>query len=256
MEGTVFLYFVGTAGSGKSTLTNAFSLWMQKEGYNAITLNLDPGVSDLPYVPDVDIRDWISLSEVMDEHKLGPNGAQVACADMIALNMDEVAKVLNEYRADYVLIDSPGQIELFAFRSSSNLIVQALSADSSVIVFLLDPILAKRPNGFASLQQLSATVRLRFLTPSINILSKSDLLTEDELERILRWAEDSNSLYDDLLLESQRMDAQLGAEFVRGLESLDTYLPIVPTSSETSSGLEDLYNYVQQLFFGGEDLTK
>jgi ribosomal protein S18 acetylase RimI-like enzyme len=32
---------------------------------DAITVNLDPGAENLPYEPDVDIRDWISLEEVI-----------------------------------------------------------------------------------------------------------------------------------------------------------------------------------------------
>ena len=112
------LYFVGTAGSGKSTLTNAFQLWLNNQGYDAITVNLDPGVDSLNYAPDVDVRDWIKLSEIMAEYGLGPNGAQVAAADMMALNVREISQVVSGYNTDYVLIDTPGQIELFTFRQS------------------------------------------------------------------------------------------------------------------------------------------
>ena len=73
----VNIYFVGTAGSGKSSLVYAFQQWMTLEGLDCITINLDPGAEFIPYVPDIDIRDWVKVSEVMEDYGLGPNGAQM-----------------------------------------------------------------------------------------------------------------------------------------------------------------------------------
>jgi GTPase SAR1 family protein len=84
------LYFIGSAGSGKSSLTGAFHGWMENQKYNTITVNLDPGIENAPYVPDVDIRDWIKLNDVMKEYGVGPNGAQIIAADLLALNIDEM----------------------------------------------------------------------------------------------------------------------------------------------------------------------
>ena len=55
------IFFTGTAGSGKSQLTSILSNWYQQEGKDVITVNLDPGVNNLPYGVDVDIRDYINL---------------------------------------------------------------------------------------------------------------------------------------------------------------------------------------------------
>mgnify|MGYP001597699159 CR=1 FL=1 len=76
------LYFIGTAGCGKSTMVYAFHEWMDSQGLDTVTVNLDPGAEQLLYSPDIDVRDWIRLSEVMEEHGLGPNGAQVLAADL------------------------------------------------------------------------------------------------------------------------------------------------------------------------------
>ncbi|MCJ7696924.1 MAG: ATP/GTP-binding protein, partial [Thermoplasmata archaeon] len=118
MKQEIFVYFIGTAGSGKSTLTASMQQWCKERGLDAIIVNLDPGAENLPYEPDVDIRDWISLREVMDTNKLGPNGAQIACADMIALNTTDVKESINSFKADYILVDTPGQLELFVFREA------------------------------------------------------------------------------------------------------------------------------------------
>src|SRR5437660_12222026 len=115
------LYFIGTAGSGKSTMVYAFQLWMNSQGLDCVTVNLDPGAEALQYSPDLDVRDYVDLREVMEEEDLGPNGAQVAAADMIAMNEKELANVLETFQTNFNLIDTSGKIELFNFLASGPL---------------------------------------------------------------------------------------------------------------------------------------
>ncbi|MCK4332233.1 MAG: ATP/GTP-binding protein, partial [Thermoplasmatales archaeon] len=51
MKEEIFVYFIGTAGSGKSTLTSNFQKWFKMRGLDAIIVNLDPGAENLPYEP-------------------------------------------------------------------------------------------------------------------------------------------------------------------------------------------------------------
>ena len=60
-----YVYFIGTAGSGKSSLVQAFSEWLNSNNINSIIVNLDPGADFIPYQADVDIRDWVHLDEMM-----------------------------------------------------------------------------------------------------------------------------------------------------------------------------------------------
>lgn len=251
----IFLYFVGTAGSGKTTLTYAFQEWMNLQGYDAITVNLDPGVEKLKYAPDVDIREMISLHKVMDEYNLGPNGAQIVCADMLALKISELKEIVGSFDTDYVLIDTPGQIELFAFRETSKAVIDAFGPNSAM-AFLFDPYLSKTPSGFISQIMLSATTQFRFHLPFINVLSKSDLVDEKEKDRIINWVRQPEDLLNDAANENPSMEKQLSVELFRVLEDLGVYKILTPVSSETMTGIEDIYNLVQQVFMGGEDLEK
>jgi GTPase SAR1 family protein len=252
----IFLYFVGTAGSGKTTLTYAFQQWMNLQGYDAITVNLDPGVEKLSYVPDIDIREMISLSGVMEEYNLGPNGAQIVCADLLALKVNEIKEIVDGFDSDYVLIDTPGQIELFAFREASKHIIGAFDINNSAMAFLFDPFLSKTPSGFISQVMLSATTRFRFHLPFINVLSKADLLDEKEKDRIMNWVKQPEDLLNDAINEEASMEKQLSIELFRVLEDMGVYKMLTPVSSETMTGMEDIYNIVQQVFMGGEDLEK
>ena len=188
MKEEIFVYFIGTAGSGKSTLTSNFQQWFKMRGLDAIIVNLDPGAENLPYEPDIDIRDWISLREVMETYQLGPNGAQIACADMIALNTEDVKKSIESFKPDYIIVDTPGQLELFVFREAGKYTVEFLNPEKSVICYLLDPALAKTASGFVSQLLLSITTNFRLSQPQINILSKSDLLSDKELSIIKKWS--------------------------------------------------------------------
>jgi GTPase SAR1 family protein len=254
MEEPGTIYFTGTAGAGKTSLVTAFRSWLTTAGYSATVVNLDPGSESTTLQPDIDIREWVRLPNVMQEYDLGPNGAQIAAADLVALKVFEVKQALSELRSDYVLVDTPGQIELFAFRESSKAILEALSGDRSLIAFLFDPTLAKSPSGFVSLLMLSATVEFRFRLPTFNLLTKVDLLTPAQVEEILSWGENPEALADAVERDMPTPDAQLSSGVFRAIESMAPLMTLLPTSSQDLSGLEPLYRHAQQVFQGGEDL--
>lgn len=247
------IYFVGTAGSGKSSLVQAYKEWLDHNGIDAVIVNLDPGAESIPYVADVDIREWIDLREVMDEYSLGPNGAQVVCADMMAMNIEKLTDVLRTYKTNYALIDTPGQLELFAFRRSSNVIVDALGKERSMTVFLADPMLCRTSNGFISTMMLSSLVQFRLQMPMVNILSKSDLLGNEELDKILSWFADPDALYGDILDNDGDPQTVVGMELFKALENLGVFGDMRAVSSKDSLGMEELYAASQQCFFGGDD---
>ncbi len=250
------LYFVGTAGSGKSTMVYAFQMWMNSQGLDCVTVNLDPGAEALAYAPDIDVKDWVTMDSLIEEQGLGPNGAQVAAADMIALNAKEIADVLETFETSYFLIDTPGQIELFTFRSSGPAIVDAFGREDTAFVYLNDPNLVRHPSGFISSVLLSAIVQFRHALPFLNVLSKSDQLSEEELERVVKWSLDPIALYEALAADAATPKTLLDVEFMNSMETIGVYRRLHPVSSELMFGFEEVYNQVQQTFEGGEDLSK
>ncbi len=250
------LYFIGSAGSGKSTLTGAFLGWMQGQGCDAVTVNLDPGIENAPYAPDVDIRDWIRLKDIMEEHGVGPNGAQIIAADMLALNITEMKEIIESFETDYVIFDTPGQMELFTLRQSGKVLVDSFGADRSIIGYLYDPVISKTPSGFITLMLQAASVQVRFNVPFMVILTKSDLLKDEELEVILKWSQDFMELDEAIHDEMPTLRNQLNIEFLSALKSFGAGQKLLPASSTYGSGMEDIYNSVQQIYYGGEDLSR
>ncbi|HUR64160.1 MAG TPA: ATP/GTP-binding protein [Candidatus Thermoplasmatota archaeon] len=249
------VYFVGTAGAGKSTLVAAYDRWAKQHGISTVLVNLDPGAEKLPYTPDVDIREWVKISEIMEEHGLGPNGAQVAAADMIALNLDEVKEEIDGFRADQVLVDTPGQIELFVFRQSGKHIVESLNPGRSLIAYLMDPFLARTATGFTSQLMLGSTTLFRFNEPMVFLLSKADRIDADSLETIRGWAADPTSLESDVLSEEPSMSSEFAAQVTRLLDTLHLDNVLLPVSGLGGEGLDDLYTLLQGAIGQSEEAT-
>lgn len=252
----VHYFFIGTAGCGKTQLTRAYKRYLDERGLDAVLINLDPGAGNLPYTPDIDIRDWVSLEKVMAEYGLGPNGAQIACADMIAMKLPEVEEVLEEFTPDVFLFDTPGQLELFVFRHSSTRIVERLGGERPLLAYLYDPILSSTPTGFVSLLLLGASTQFRFQVPMVNILSKSDLIEPAQLTQIEGWADEADSLMNALEeVGGEGAANAFSVELLRAFEAMGVYRRLVPASANTLAGLEDLYSAAQLVYTGGEDLS-
>ncbi len=228
--------------------------WYVNRGEDAIAVNLDPGVLNLPYEPDVDIRKRIDLRELMEQYSLGPNGALVLAADMVATKLTEIQEEIDSYRAEYVIVDTPGQTELFAFRDSGEYIVKETKADSKILLFLLDPLLANSPVNFLSLVLLSASVGLRMKVPRISVLTKRDI-ARDDVKRIAEWSKDAR-VFEEALAKTKDADQySLYSELFKTLRRLTFGADLYPISSITSEGIIALVGEIARVGRGGEELT-
>jgi GTPase SAR1 family protein len=169
------------------------------------------------------------------------------------VNFREIFEVIEEFKAQFVLFDTPGQVELFAFRHASKVVLETMGEENSIIAFLFDPVLSSNPSSFVSLLLLSASIQFRFRSPFVNILSKADLLGKEKIEAVVEWSNDFPALYDALISEKYGIEKEANIEFFKALESVGTISGLIPVSSKTYKGAEDIYNSVQQIFFAGED---
>ena len=251
MKNNISIFFVGIAGSGKTTLTSMFYNWLSANGVDVITVNLDPGATTLEYAPDINIREWIRLEDVMDECNLGPNGAQIVSADMLSVHIGDVLHIVEEFECDYILWDTPGQIELFVFRESSSFLLSHFDKNSALLAYLFEPSLAKDPRGYISQMMLSASAQFRLNVPMLHILSKSDLLDESEKELLWNW-KDSSDLYSSLMDIEPELTSQMSLEFFKVMENMDIFHPLIQVSSLAQDGFDLLVSQIQQMFMGGD----
>jgi GTPase SAR1 family protein len=78
------VFITGPAGAGKSTFCSALITHAQTLGRTVHLMNLDPAADKFDYEPTIDIRELISLNDVMDELEFGPNGGLVYCFEWVS----------------------------------------------------------------------------------------------------------------------------------------------------------------------------
>lgn len=246
------VFVTGTAGSGKSLLTSRLLQWYRDNGAYPIALNLDPGVASLPYQPDVDVRDFIDIGTLMDNFSLGPNGALIMASDMVATKMDEIQEQVDTLNADYVIVDTPGQIELFAFRASGPYFVSNFSADNKATIFAFDATLVSSPINFVSISLLASSVKLRLKTAQVNVLTKRDLVI-DKLKDILDWAGSTHALEVALSAEKESEYSLLSKDLARTMTRAGFAPGLIAVSSTTMSGVINLAAALARTLNQGED---
>ena len=79
---------IGPAGSGKSTYCELMRNHIETLNRRVHVVNLDPAAEHFRYPVAADIRDLISLEDVMTEMKLGPNGGLIYCMEYLIDNID------------------------------------------------------------------------------------------------------------------------------------------------------------------------
>ncbi|MFX1464370.1 MAG: ATP/GTP-binding protein [Promethearchaeota archaeon] len=244
---------MGTAGSGKSTLTGELKSYIinQDPEITVITLNLDPGVRILAYTPDIDIRDYIILEEVMEQYGLGPNGAMILASDLMVNYLDDLKDEIDQFNPDWILVDTAGQLELFAFRETGPLIASALGFGSiqRAVSFLFDSNLVLRPNGFISTLLLAASVQFRFRKiPQINILSKVDLLDEDQIDMIINWSQDFKALEEQTSERESGLIRELSMNLSEVFVQMGSTAELIPCTIKEEQGLDLIFGYLQRIF--------
>ena len=249
------VFIIGTAGSGKSQLTAAFSDWLKMSKQDVVTVNLDPGVSSLPYTPEVDVRDYVDVYNLMEEYGLGPNGALVMAADLIADQMERLSKEIEELQSDIVLVDTSGQMELFAFRASGPYIANELTKEDKAIVYLFDAVFSVNPLNYVSNLFLSSAVYNRFLLPQVHLLSKCDLLPKEEVDRVVSWSSDPNALasaIDEKLDGTKRL---LSRNMMQAIYKLGMRFLLTPISAKTSEGILNFNAALERILSQGDKYT-
>ncbi|KLO16339.1 hypothetical protein SCHPADRAFT_823455 [Schizopora paradoxa] len=169
----------GPAGAGKSTFCRSFLTHLQASKRNGHLVNLDPAAESFEYAPSIDIRDLISLPDVMSELGYGPNGGLIYCFEYLLENMDWFEEELGEYGDDYLIIDCPGQIELYTHYPFFPTLVSNLNrlGFRTSATYLLESQFIEDKYKFFSgvLTAMSAMVNLEI--PWINVMSKMDLVS-------------------------------------------------------------------------------
>ena len=186
MNKPVNVIILGMAGSGKTTFVQRLVSHLHTKKTREpelhkppYVINLDPACHEVPYPANVDIRDTVNYKEVMKQYNLGPNGGIVTSLNLFATKFDQVLNLI-ERRAgdcDHVIFDTPGQIEVFTWSASGNIITEALAAQfPTVVVYVLDAVRSTNPVTFMSNMLYACSILYKTKLPFIVAMNKTDVV--------------------------------------------------------------------------------
>lgn len=185
---------MGPAGAGKTTFCAAMIQYLKNNRRSCFYINLDPAADDFAYEPDVDIKDLITLEDVMEELHLGPNGGLIYCFEFLLDNIDFITDPLQDVGEEsLIIIDMPGQIELYTHVPIVPKLIKELRGGSLNVsmcaAYLLESsFIVDRAKFFSgTLSAMSAMIMMEL--PHVNILSKMDQIkgqvARKELKRFI-----------------------------------------------------------------------
>ena len=247
------IFVTGTAGSGKSSLVAKLYEYYTRNGAFCAILNLDPGVESMPYNCDVDVRDYVDYVSIMQEYNLEPNGGLVMANDLIASKIDEIQNDVNNINPDYLIVDTPGQIELFAYRSSGRFIIDQITSDEKASIFLFDGSIITTPVNFVSIALLATSIRLRLNLPTVNAITKTDVI-DTKLNDILQWSTSMNTLENAISNDTDGETYSLTTSILRGLNLSEYEQGLIPISNLTGDGIVNLETALSRILNLGEEV--
>ena len=250
----IVILVVGTAGSGKTTLVQRLCGELALRGDSTYAVNLDPAVLHLPYHANIDIRDTVNYKELMKQYKLGPNGAIVTALNLFATRFDKVVDILRGRAATtrYVVVDTPGQIEVFTWSASGALITDMLvSSFPTVVLYVVDTPRCKSPTTFMSNMLYACSILYKTRLPFVAAFNKADIAP---VEVAAAWMDDYAAFQAALDEESERSESYSNS-LTRSLSlSLDEFyreLRHVGVSSLSGAGFPELLGAVRPGVGGG-----
>ena len=179
----------------------------------------------------------------MKEYNLGPNGGILTASNLFATRFDQVIALLKAREAagtlGTVLVDTPGQIEIFTWSASGALISEAFATHfRTCVVYVLDTPRCLSPQTFSSNMLQAVSILYKMQLPLVLCFSKVDVARH---EFALTWMADFQA-FQDALDAAPR--AGYGSDLARSLSLvLDEFysaLTSVALSAVTGEGAQQL----------------
>lgn len=240
----VVIIVVGMAGSGKTTLLHRLVAHTKMSGIRGYVINLDPAVMTLPFAANIDIRDTVKYKEVMKEFNLGPNGGILTSLNLFATKFDEVIGLV-EKRADdidYVLVDTPGQIEIFTWSASGAIITEAFASTfPTLVAYVLDTPRSTSPVTFMSNMLYACSILYKTRLPLVLVFNKIDVAHH---QFALEWMEDFEA-FQAAIENDKSYTSDLSRSLCLVLDEFYQNLRSVGISAVTGAGTDEFFVTVE-----------
>ncbi|KAJ4380640.1 hypothetical protein N0V86_003999 [Didymella sp. IMI 355093] len=254
-------------------------------------INLDPAVHHVPFTPNIDIRDSVNYKEVMKQFNLGPNGGILTSLNLFSTKIDQVIGLLEKRtqasaptlepeqttvefmtnsgkekqaaapaqqpQVKHILVDTPGQIEVFVWSASGEILLSSLASTfPTVIAYVIDTPRTTSTSTFMSNMLYACSILYKTKLPMILVFNKTDA---QDAEFAKEWMTDFEAFQ--AALRNEEEGGTFGGDGITGgsgymssllnsmslvLEEFYKHLSVVGVSAMTGDGMDDFFKGVQE----------
>jgi len=111
----------------------------------------------------------------MKQYKLGPNGGIVTSLNLFTTKFHQVIELINKASEEhnYVVFDTPGQIEVFTWSASGSIITEALASQfPTIVIYVVDTVRSVNPVTFMSNMLYACSILYKTKLPFIVVMNK------------------------------------------------------------------------------------
>ncbi|KAL9655135.1 hypothetical protein ABK040_008913 [Willaertia magna] len=263
---------IGMAGSGKTTLMQRINAYVNEFNHPSYIVNLDPAVLDVPYGAHIDIRDTVNYKQVMKQYNLGPNGGILTSLNLFATRFDQVVQLIDnkarygftdnsegkeeedtsmnnnseedkKKKLEYVFVDTPGQIEIFTWSASGQVISESLAATfPTCILYVIDTPRNTSPITFMSNMLYACSILYKTRLPFLIVFNKIDVARHDFAKT---WMSDFEA-FQLALNKDESYSSTLANSMCLVLDEFYANIDSVGVSAMTGEGMDEMFEILNK----------
>ena len=109
----------------------------------------------------------------MEKYNLGPNGGIVTSLNLFSTKFNQVIDLVKKSNSEIVIFDTPGQIEVFTWSVSGNIICESLASYfPTIVLYIVDTVRSVSPTTFMSNMLYACSILYKTGLPFIVALNK------------------------------------------------------------------------------------